>query len=315
LGLVAGLVVIVVASVLVVAAQRRSTPVSRLVIVTAPPGGVFEAYGAGLGEAARQEYPRADVRVVPTAGSVQNLQLVADGSADAGFTLADAAGAAVLGQAPFNKPLPVTALARLYDNYAHLVVRADARIERLGDLRGKIVSTGPPGSGTELFSDRLLAVAGLSVEHDVDRRGLAVQEAAAALQRGQVDAFFISSGLPTAAVADLAANTPIRLVPLAEWVPKLRASYGEFYEERTILASTYELSTDTQTIGVPNLLVVSSAMSDDSAHALTDLLFSSKPALVQVHPEAARLNRQAAFATYPLPLHPGAARWYREYKP
>jgi uncharacterized protein len=174
ISLVAALLLIVVAGALIVATQRQSTPLSRLVIATGGPGGVFEAYGAGLADAARQAYPEADVRVVPTAASVENLRMVGAGSADVGFTLADAAGAAAAGQAPFREPLPVVALARLYDNYAHLVVRADSSIAGLGDLRGKVVSTSARGSGTELFAERLLASAGIDADRDIDRRRLAL---------------------------------------------------------------------------------------------------------------------------------------------
>ena len=135
------------------------------------------------------------------------------------------------------------------------------------------------------------------------------------MRDGRLDAFFFSGGLPTAAIAELAATTVVRLVPLAEWVPRLRAAHGEFYEERTILASTYGLAGDTLTIGVPNLLVARSDMPVDVAYALTDLLFSAKATLVAAHPEAARLNRRAALETFPLALHPGAARWHRAMKP
>jgi TRAP transporter TAXI family solute receptor len=313
--LLVGAGVAVAAGGVVVAAEHRSPPVSRLVIATGGAGGVFEVYGEGLAGAAGQAFPDADVRVVATAASVQNLRLVASGEADVGFSLADTAGAAAAGQEPFDAPLPVAAIARLYDNYAHLVVRADSPIRRLVDLRGMVVSTGAPDSGTDLFAGRMLGVAGLNPDRDIDRRRLELTESAQALRDGRLDAFFFSGGLPTAAIADLARRATVRLVPLAEWVPALRAAYGELYEERTILASTYRLAGDTLTIGVPNLLVARSDMPDEVAYALTELLFSAKATLVVAHPEAARLNRRAALATYPLPLHPGAARWHQAMKP
>jgi uncharacterized protein len=312
---VVGLVGAMAAGGLFVAGERRPPPLSRLTVATGGAGGVFEVYGAGLAAAARQAFPKADVRVVPTAASVENLRLVASRVADVGFTLADTAGAAVAGQKPFDAPLPIVALARLYDNYAHLVVRADAPVARLVDLRGLVVSTGAPGSGTDLFAGRLLGTAGLDPDRDINRRQLTLTDSTAALRDGRVDAFFFSGGLPTAAIAELGTTIAIRLIPLAEWVPALRAAYGEFYEERTILASTYGLAGDTLTIGVPNLLVARSDMPEDIAYALTDLLFSAKATLVAAHPEAARLNRRAALATYPLSLHPGAARWHRAKKP
>jgi TRAP transporter TAXI family solute receptor len=107
---------------------------------------------------------------------------------------------------------------------------------------------------------------------------------------------------------------PIRLIDIADYVGPLKKRYQAFYEERTILASTYGLAGSVRTIGVPNFLVVNASMPADRAYALTRMLFTQRDALALVHPEALHLNRRSAIATDPLPLHPGAARYYRESK-
>jgi TRAP transporter TAXI family solute receptor len=136
------------------ACGERAAHPWRLVIATGGQGAVYYAYGQGLARTAREHLPGAEPKVVATAASVANLSLVADGKADVAFTLADAAALAYAGKPPFTRREPVVALARLYENYTHLVVPADSEIRRLPDLRGRVVSVGAAGSGTELIATR-----------------------------------------------------------------------------------------------------------------------------------------------------------------
>lgn len=301
-----------------VATALREEPhrLQRLVIATGGVGGVYYDYGQGLATAARKAYPQANpVTVLETAASVANLAMIADGQADVAFTLADSAALAVRGQAPFVGEQPIAALARLYDNYTQLVVLAEATITKLEDLRGRAVSTGAPDSGTELIASRLLGVANLHPDRDVRRHRLGLVESIEALEDGHVDAFFFSGGLPVQAIADLAHRTPIRMIDLGATVPKMREQFGEFYSVLPVPAFVYGLGEDVVTVGVPNYLVASQRMSEADAYALTRLLFDAKADLVLAHPEARRLTRRAAIATYPVPLHPGAVRYYRDVKP
>jgi uncharacterized protein len=281
-------------------------------IATGGQGGVYYVYGHGIAGAVRAELPGMRPQVMATAASLDNLRLLAARKADVAFTLADSAALAVRGQSPFSAPQQIRALALLYDNYVHLVVRAGTAIRSLTDLRGRQVSVGASGSGTELIANRLVDLAGLSGA--ITRRRLGIAESAAALRAGQVDAFFFSGGLPTAAIADLARTDAIRLVDLSAYVASMRGRYGEFYFERSIPASTYGLGGETATIGVPNLLVVRADMDDDLAFRLTRLLFTERAALARAHPAARRLNARTGYATYPVELHPGAARYYRDTK-
>jgi TRAP transporter TAXI family solute receptor len=198
----------------------------------------------------------------------------------------------------------------LYDDYTHLVVAADSGIQGLTDLRGRTVATGIPGSDTELVATRLLTAAGL----DVRRRAMPVADAAEALRAGRVDAFFYSGGVPNESITQLTHVMGIRLVDLGAYVGPLRGLYGEFYQERSIPASAYRLFAAPRTVGLPSYLVVRSSMPAARAEALTRLLFVRKGTLVGARPEAEYLNRRAAISTSPLPLHPGAARYYRESK-
>ena len=286
----------------------------RLRIATGGLGGVYHAYGQGLAAAVRRDLPRLVPEVLTTAESVDNLRLVAGGQAEVAFSLADSAAAAVAGRPPFGGPLPVAALARLYDNYLHLVVRADGPIVKLDGLAHRRVSLGASGSGTDVIASRLLSAAQIDPYQGLDAVRLGVDEATAALAAGDLDAFFFCAGLPVAAIAALADTLSIRLVPLADQVAELRRGYGGFYAERTIPASAYGLGRAVRTVGVSNYLVVGEAMAEPLAYRLTGLLFADRDLLVAAHPEARRLERRAAIDTYPLPLHPGAVRSYRDAK-
>jgi uncharacterized protein len=288
--------------------------VSRLVIASGGPGGVYHAYGTGVDKAALSRYPDAEVEVLETEGSLENLRLLGNDHADVGFALADSAAAAVSGDYPFKRPLQIRAIAQLYDNYTHLVVPAGSPVRGLGDLQGQRVSTGARGSGTKLIAERLLDAAGLDPGSDIRRKQYDITDSATALRDGKIDALFFSGGLPTPAIADLAEKVSVRLIDLAGYVDELRA-HGEFYAERVIPASTYHGTQEVATIGVPNYLVVSAAMDVGTAYAVTRLLFEAESSLGEALPDACRLDRRVAISTPPVRLHPGAARYYRETKP
>jgi len=321
------LLTIVVVAPLLTWSQTWVTDPLGVSIGTGGDGGVYHVYGSGLAQIATAR-PDTEIVARTTAASVENNRLVADGSLDAAFTLSDVAALAVEGGSPFDEPQPIAAIARLYDNHTHLVVRADSPYEELSDLAGSTVSVGARGSGTEMMADRLLDLAGLGAvgadtgdgpgdgpgEGEFVRLQLSIEASARALEEGGVDAFFWSGGLPTEAVAGLAERSPIRLVDLAEHVPQLVEKYGEFYSERPVPASTYPGVPSVRTIGVPSLLVVNSSMPDEVAANLTGLLFEWREQLVRIHPVALHLHPRSAISTLPIPLHPGAAAYYRQTK-
>ena len=138
--------------------------------------------------------------------------------------------------------------------------------------------------------------------------------AADGVRTGRLDGMFFSGGIPTDALAALAAAVPVAFLPLGEYVASMRARYGEVYVERTIPASAYGLGTPTVTLGIANYLVVHRAMAERLAYHVIRALFERRDLLAAAHPEGSHLDRGEAISTYPLPLHPGAARYYREMK-
>jgi uncharacterized protein len=285
--------------------EKRVEPRGQLRIATGPRGGVYFRLGEGLAQAAAREFPRLRPAVLVTAASATNVALVDGGQAEVGFTQADV----LIGTGLVN-PL---ALARLHDDYLHLVVRADSGLRSLSDLGGRRVSLGPAGSGTEVTARRLLSAVGAQTVPHLTTVALNVDAAATALAQGDIAAFFFSGGLPVTAIASLAAGVRIRLINIGQYVPLLRRTYGEVYAERGIPASTYGVE-PVVTVGVPNYLVVGAAMAEETAYALTWLLMERRDTLAAAHPAAQRFNRRSAIDTAPLSLHPGAARYFRDSK-
>ncbi len=278
-----------------------------LVLAAGEPGGFYVEFGELLaGALGAAGLPAA---VVTTGGSVENIEQLRDGAAALGLTLTDIALAARNGEEPFDAPVPLQAIGRVYENYMQLVVRAEDPATSTADLAGRPVSLGAVGSGAAVFGDRLLAVAGIAAEET--HRPL--RDAVAALEAGSTDALLWSGGVPTPALAELAARRPVRLLPLAEHLPQLRARHGTVYGPVTVPAGAYGPAGPVPTVGVANLLVCSPDLPADTAAAVARTMVAAAPALV---PESALgtqyLDQRSLIGTGDVPLHPGAAAAYRD---
>ncbi|MDF5755848.1 TAXI family TRAP transporter solute-binding subunit [Spongiactinospora sp. TRM90649] len=290
-------------------AQEPPEPHGPLRIAAGSDRGVYSVYGGALAHLAGERLPGTAASALATVGSVENIQLVTSGRAEAGFALADVAADAVAGRAPFDGRRRIRALAWLYDNYVQLVVRDHGPVRDLAGLAGKRVSIGAPGSGTAIVGERILKIAGLWDR--VSLRRLEIAPSAEALGAGEIDAFFWSGGLPSAAITDLRATMGVRLIDLGPVAADLTERYGELYAETVVPASVYGLAGAVTSVSVPNYLIVRDDLPEATGYWLTRILFEEQPRLAEIHPEARRLDPGAAIMTYPLELHPGAIRWYR----
>ncbi|MEH1101437.1 TAXI family TRAP transporter solute-binding subunit [Micromonospora sp. CPCC 205561] len=287
--------------------QDSPDPPVRIRIATGSPTAVYHAFGQSLAAILNRELPDVRASVVVTAASAENVRLVGAGEAELGFTQAD-----VLPAAPAAHP-SVVAVARVYDDLLHLVTTAGGPVRTLADLRGRRVSVGAPGSGTEITAVRLLEVARLGGER-VRQERLGLDDSVAALRAGKIDAFFFSGGLPVRAVEQLAGDSATRIVDLGEWTGPLRESNPEVYVSRDIPRSVYGTDPVT-TVANPNFLIVRADLPTPLIREVTRLLMERRQELAAAHPAAGRMSPRSAIATAPLPLHPGAADWYRAAKP
>lgn len=285
----------------------------ELTIGTGPSNGVFNQVGGGYADVINRHLSGYEALAPPTNGAGENLQRLARGDVEIAFTFADVAADAVKGEGLFkDHPVSVKALARVFNSYAHLVVRAPAKIRSIADLRGKRVATGPVHSGTEEVSLRLLAAAGLNPDKDLARVSASLSQMTASMKAGTLDAMFYSAGLPTVGLTALFSQFPGQfvLVPLDSAFAALDEAHPGIYTREIIAKTVYGLAADVPTIAVPNLIVVDSAMPDDLAYELTKLLFEYQSELAAVHPEGKNILRAVAPKTHPVPLAIGAQRYY-----
>lgn len=288
-----------------------------IAIGTGGTGGVYYPLGGAIANVLSKNLPNVQATAEVTGGSVDNLKLIASGQSELGFTMADAAQDALQGQGKFSSgKVPLQTLLVVYPNRMHVVTVEGKGIEKLSDLKGKRVSTGSPGSATEVMAFRVIEAGGLDKDKDMTRERLGVAESVNAVKDGKIDAFFWVGGLPTAAVTDLAA-TPglkIKLVDHSEVVAKMNAKYGDLYSPGTIPSGTYPgYDKDNKNAEVWNIVVTGSKMSDADAYAIVKTLVEKKADLVAVHKEANSFNLENQVqARSPVPFHPGALKYFKE---
>ena len=283
-------------------------------VATGGTGGVYIIYGAGLADMLTKKLKvAASAQVTPA--SVDNMKLIRDGKADLAFTLSDTAFDAINGKNRFAPPeakVDAKTIAVMYSNYMHIVAKSGSGINTVPDLKGKRVSIGAAGSGTETKGIRILEAYGLDATKDIQPQRLNAQDSADALRDGKVDAFFFDGGLPTGAVLDLATSTSVKLIDQSDAIAKMNAKYGNFYFAAKIPKGTYKGNdADVVTAGVANLLVVPSSFDGALVQAILQAMFDNQADLVAVHPEAKNLKLDTATLGSPIDFHPGAIEFYK----
>ncbi|MGE4534083.1 TAXI family TRAP transporter solute-binding subunit [Halomonas sp.] len=286
----------------------------QLSVATGGTGGTYYPLGGGLAEMIGKHIEGYEAVAEVTGASVENMGLVWRGDSDLALALADTVHQAYTGTGDFEgRQLEnIRALASVYPNAVQIVTLADSGIESLSDLEGKVVSVGAPGSGTELNARALLEANGITYD-DFDPRRLNFNETADAIRDGDIDAGFWSVGPPTSSIMNLATTRDIRLIGLSdEEVANAREAVPVFapYELR---AGLYEgMEEGVQSIGIPNVLAVSSEMDEELAYQITKMLFERTDELIEVHPAANDTTVKFAVDSTPIAFHPGALRYYEE---
>lgn len=272
--------------------------------------GVYYAYGDQLAQAAAQQLD-IDISVEQTQGSVDNLERVASGEALVGFAQGDTAADAIAGTGVFAESLPITALARVYDEYLQVVVPEGSEITGIAELAGHTVSLGAEGSGVQVIASRVLEAAGVDPA-DVPGPALGLDTSLAALKAGEIEAFFWVGGLPTPGIERLAEGLPIRLLEVdAEIVERVNTGHAGVYRTAEIPANTYNIDHVTATMAVPNYLVANATAPPGLIRNIVRVLFDSRSSIAAEVRAAALLDRREAIFTEPVPLHPGAIEFYR----
>jgi TRAP transporter TAXI family solute receptor len=302
--------VIAVVAVLSAPAARAQAFIN---VLTGGTSGVYYPLGVAIGKIYGDKIAGVKTQVQATKASVENLILLQQGRGEIAFTLGDSLKAAWDGdeEAGFKAKLDkLRTIGAIYPNYIQIVATADSGIKTLADLKGKSLSVGAPRSGTELNSRAILAAAGLSYKDLGKVEYLPFAESVDLMKNRQLNATLQSAGLGVASLKDLSTSTDIAVVAVpSEVVDKI----GPPFVSVMIPANTYTgQDKDVPTAAVINYLVTSTAVSDDLAYNMTKLIFDSLPELANAHVAGKEIKLEAAATGSPVPLHPGAIRYYRE---
>ena len=310
--IVLGVIITLVFGVSSAWAQKKEV---RLSIGTGGTGGVYYPMGGGMANILSKYIPYVEATAEVTSASVDNCLLVGAGKVDLALIMADVGWDAYQGKGKFKSKVPLRTVAVLYPNNMHIVTLEGKGIEKVSDLKGKRVSTGSPGSGTEVKALRVLEAYGLDPDKDMTRDRLGASESAGALKDRKIDAYFWDGGLPTASVIDLGATPGIkmRLIGHEDAIPKMIEKYGPLYVKGIIPAKTYPgQDVDVPIAVVWNILVCHENMKGDVAYDIVKTLFDHKPELVTVHRDARFLSLEPQVGGSPFPFHPGAFRYFTE---
>lgn len=286
----------------------------QLSIATGGTGGVYYPMGGGLAEVINSHVEGYSATAEVTGASVENMGLIATGDADLAIGLADTVAQAYSGTGRFEgqELSMVRGLASLYANMIHIVALEGSGITTLDDLRGKRVSIGAPGSGTEVNTAAILEANGITYD-DIDEQRLNFNETADALANGDIDAGFWSVGAPTSSILNLATTQDITIITLTEAQLAAAMEADPTFALTTLPGGTYTgVDQDIAVLGVPNVLTVSSEMSDDLAYAITSAMFENIAEMQAVHPAANQTTVDFTLSATPVPLHPGAIRYFEE---
>ena len=312
LGKLLAVAVAALAGILAAEAQQSK----QLSIATGGTGGIYYPLAGGFGSIIAKELPGITATAEVTGGSLDNLKLIGSGNADVAFTQVDTAVDAINGVDKFPKKLPIRALAVMYVNLMQVVTLEGNGITKFEDLKGKRISTGSPGSGTEIFALRLIEAAGMDKDKDMTRERLSAAESGNALKDRKIDAFMFVAGVPTSAITDVAASPGIKmlLIDHDHVVAKVIQKYGPAYSTAVIPKGSYpNQDKESRVASVWNLMTVREDFSPDLAYQLTRIMLEKREDLGRVHKEALNIKVENQLSKNAgIPWHPAALKYFAE---
>lgn len=285
-----------------------------ITVLTGGTSGVYYPMGVALSQIYAKAMPDAKCTVQATKASAENLNLLQAGRGEVAFTLGDSLSDAWRGnaEAGFKTPLKkLRGIAGIYPNYIQIVASADSGVKTLADLKGKRISVGAPKSGTELNARAIFKAAGLTYADFAKVEYLPFGESVELMKNRQLDATLQSAGLGVSSLRDLATSVKIVIVPIpADVIAKVG---DPAYQSGIVPANTYEGQTaNVPTAFVQNFLVTHEGVPTDTVYKMTKSMFENLDHLVAAHAAAKAIHKETALVGMPLPLHPGAEKYYRE---
>jgi len=307
------MVVLVVGLVFCLATGHVEARKQFISIGTGGTGGVYYPYGGALAEIWTRHIKNVQAVAEVTGASVENVKLAHRGETVIGEVMGDVAYEAYHGLGRFEgKPQKIAAMFMMYPNVYHVVALQKSGITKISDLKGKRVSVGSPGSGTEYMSSIVLNAVGVPYS-SFDVKRLSFVENANALRDGTIDVGVWCVGPPTSSIMDLATTHKIRIIPFSQEEVQKVASKYKYYAPYVLKAGTYRgVDEDVLTLSVWNVAICYRDLPDDLVYRLTKAVFENTDYLIKVYPGAKETTPENAVKYTPIPLHPGAVKYYKE---
>lgn len=294
--------------------KEAAVEAANLILATGGTSGTYYPFGGAMAQIWNTNIPGMNVTAQSTGASKENIRLVGKGEAELAIVQNDVMDYAMNGVELFNgeKIETFRTVATLYPEIIQIVVAKDSKINSVADMKGKSISVGDAGSGVEANAKQILEAYGLTFD-DLQTKRLSFKESGAALKDKQIEGFFVTAGIPNAAIQEIATIGGVKLLSIdGEAKQKLMEKY-KFYTEFTISKDTYNgMEADAQTVAVKATLIANSELSENVVYNITKTLFDKQADLAQAHAKGNDLVLANAVMGVSVAFHPGAEKYYRE---
>ncbi len=301
---------VLITFVAVLAACAPPTDRQEFRLGTAGLGGAYYPLGQGLASLVTQHAAGISMVPIVTRGALENPRLVANAELEMALTNADLAYFAHQGQAPYDAPLDVLAAGALHPSVLHLIARADGRLSTFAELRGKRVALGAAGGPTVSLARLLLAAHGMTLD-DIVPSFLSYSDGFSQLGDGNVDAAFALAGYPAAAVLQTRATRDLTFIEVDSDVMEQFLADNPYYYQVDIPAEVYDTETGSTLLAVANILIVRGSEAEDAVYTVVESIYANLAALQATNAIARQIDPSQS-VNLPIPLHPGAARYFSQ---
>ena len=301
---------IVLAAAAAVAACAPPADREEFRLGTAALGGAYYPLGQGLASLVTRYADGISMVPIVTRGALENPRLVGAGELEMALTNADLAYFAYRGEGPFEAPLDILAAGALHPSVLHLIARAGGNVPAFADLRGKRLAIGPAGGPTVTLTSQLLQSHGMTLD-DVVPSFLSYSDGFTQLGDGNVDAAFALAGFPTAAVMQTRATRELAFIPVEGPVIEQFVAENPYYYSVEIPSSVYDTESGSTVLAIANVLIVRGSESEEAVYKVVESIYGNLAELIESNAIAGQIDA-ARSTDLPLPLHPGAARYFAE---
>ena len=301
------------ALVLVLSLAACSSAEKNLIIATGGTGGTYYPLGGGIAQIITDNTD-AGATAQSTGASVENMRLLQSKDVDLAFTqtdIADYASKGIQMMEETGKVENLTGVATLYYETVQIILPADSDVNSVDDLKGKRVSVGAAGSGTEANAKQILEVYGITFD-DIKAEHIGFSDSSAKIQDGNLDAAFVTAGAPTSAVTELSATRGVKILSIADdKIQELKDNYP-YYAKQIIPADTYAGVDEVTTVAVKAMLVARKGLSEDLVYNIVKSIYENTDKLIAINAKAKAITLDTALEGMSLELHPGALKFYKE---